>query len=71
MSQNETTFTIKGMSCGGCVNSVKRVLSAVPGIEPLHVEVGSATMRIDPARATADLAKAAIERAGFSVVNEG
>jgi copper chaperone len=68
MSQNETTFTIQGMSCGGCVNSVKRLLSAVPGIVPLHVEVGSATVQIDPAKATADQAKAAIERAGFSVV---
>ncbi|MEO8680866.1 MAG: heavy-metal-associated domain-containing protein [Vicinamibacterales bacterium] len=66
----ETTFTIQGMSCGGCVNSVTRVLKAVPGIEPLHVEVGKATVSIDPALATAELAKAAIERAGFSVVKE-
>jgi copper chaperone len=71
MTNTETTFTIQGMSCGGCVNSVKRVLSAVPGIEPLTVEVGSATVRIDPAQATAAQAKAAIEKAGFSVVKEG
>ena len=51
MSQTETTFTIQGMSCGGCVNSIKHVLSAVPGIEPIHVEVGSAKVRIDPAQA--------------------
>ena len=70
MSQTETTFTIQGMSCGGCVNSIKRVLSAVPGIEPIHVEVGSAKVRIDPAQATTAQAKAAIEHAGFSVVKE-
>jgi len=66
----ERTFTIQGMSCGGCVNSVTRVLARVPGIEPLHVEVGRATVRIDTAQASADAARAAIERAGFSVVAE-
>lgn len=70
MSSTETTFTIQGMSCGGCVNSVKRVLGAVPGIEPLKVEVGHATVRIDQALATSAQAKAAIERAGFTVVSE-
>ena len=68
MSHTETTFTIQGMSCGGCVNSVTRVLKAVPGVEPLHVNVGSATVRIDAEVGSAALAKAAIERAGFSVV---
>jgi copper chaperone len=64
----ETTLTIAGMSCGGCVNSVTRVLRSVPGIEPLQVEVGRARVRIDPAQATLDAAKQAIERAGFTVV---
>ena len=66
---NEVTLTIQGMSCGGCVNSVKRVLGAVQGIEPLKVEVGRAIVRIDPALATTAQAKAAIERAGFTVVS--
>ena len=68
MSATEVTLTIQGMSCGGCVNSVKRVLGAVPGIEPLRVDIGSATVRIDPTRATVDQARSAIERAGYSVV---
>ena len=66
----DTTFDISGMSCGGCVNSVTRVLRSVSGIEPLHVEVGRATVRIDPARATVEDARKAIERAGFRVVGE-
>ena len=66
----ETTFTISGMSCGGCVNSVTRVLRGVPGIEPVHVEVGTATVRIDPMRASVEAAKAAIGRAGVKVVEE-
>lgn len=66
----ETTLTISGMSCGGCVNSVTRVLRSVSGIEPIHVEVGKATVRIDPVRASIEEAKKAIERAGFRVVGE-
>jgi copper chaperone CopZ len=39
-------------------------------VEPVAVEVGKATVRIDPHRATAEQAKAAIARAGFTVVAE-
>lgn len=66
----ETTFTVSGMSCGGCVRSLTRVLGAVPGVEPVHVEVGRATVRIDPALATVEAARAAIARAGFAVTAE-
>ena len=42
MNTIEKTFTIPGMSCGGCVNSLTRVLKSVPGIEPIKIEVGKA-----------------------------
>jgi copper chaperone len=70
MSTTEKTFTIQGMSCGGCVNSLTRVLTAVPGIEPITVEVGKAVLRLDPARVSSDTVRAAVERAGFAVVGE-
>ena len=38
------------MSCGGCVNSLTRVLKSVPGIEPLKIEVGKAQLRLDERR---------------------
>ena len=66
----EKTFTISGMSCGGCVNSLTRVLKSVPGLEPVKVEVGRAVLRFDPALITADTIKAAVDRAGFAVVSE-
>ncbi len=65
----EKTFIIEGMSCGGCVNSLTRVLKSVPGIEPLKVEVGKATLRLDDT-VTADAVRAAVDRAGFEVVKE-
>jgi copper chaperone len=66
---SEKTFIIDGMSCGGCVNSLTRVLKAVPGIEPLKVEVGKATLRLDDV-VSPDVVKAAVNRAGFEVVKE-
>jgi copper chaperone len=70
MSTIDKTFVIAGMSCGGCVNSLTRVLKSVPGIEPITIEVGKAQLRLDPARATSDSVKAAVARAGFEVVSE-
>ena len=68
MAQDKT-FLISGMSCGGCVNSLTRVLKSTPGIEPLTVEVGKATVRLDDA-VTVDVVKAAVDRAGFHLVKE-
>jgi copper chaperone len=70
MSTTEKTFTITGMSCGGCVNSLTRVLKSVPGIEPIRIEVGKAQLRLDE-RVTSQVVKDAVARAGFEVTAEG
>ena len=70
MGQVDRTFIIDGMSCGGCVNSLTRVLKAVPGIEPLKIEVGRAALRLDSEKVTTEAVKAAVERAGFELVGE-
>jgi copper chaperone len=69
MAQSDRTFIIEGMSCGGCVNSLTRVLKTVPGIEPLKIEVGKAAVRVDDT-VSVDAVKAAVERAGFELVRE-
>lgn len=71
MSFTEQTIVVDGMSCGGCVNSLTRVLSAVPGVEPLQIEVGKARLKVDPVVATPAVIAAAVERAGFTVVSQG
>jgi copper chaperone len=65
----EKTFTIDGMSCGGCVSSLTRVLTSVPGIEPIKIEVGKARLRLDE-RASSETVKEAVLRAGFEVTGE-
>ena len=71
MNVVDTTVVISGMSCGGCVNSLTRVLSSVPGVEPLKIEVGKARLRVDADIATPDVIAAAVDRAGFAVVSQG
>ena len=70
MSTIDKTFIIDGMSCGGCVNSLTRVLKTVPGIEPLKIEVGKAALRLDAATVTSQTVADAVARAGFAVVRE-
>ena len=65
----EKTFTISGMSCGGCVNSLTRVLKSVEGIEPIRIEVGKAQLRLGD-NVTSQTVKDAVARAGFEVTQE-
>ena len=64
------TMNVEGMSCGGCVASVTRVLKAVPGVENVHVTLspGAATVTYDPQRADAGKLRSAVEDAGYDVV---
>lgn len=62
-------MNIKGMTCMGCVNSVKRVLQAVSGVDKVEVTLnpGQARVEYDPAAAAPAQIKAAIEDAGYEV----
>lgn len=64
------TLKIEGMTCGGCVASVRRVLSALDGVQQADVslEKKQATVSYEPGRVTPDTLKAAIEDAGYDVV---
>ena len=61
------TIKVDGMTCMGCVGSVTRVLSAVDGVSNVAVslEQGRAELDIDPARASLQQLRTAIEDAGF------
>ncbi|WP_124950034.1 heavy-metal-associated domain-containing protein [Sulfuriferula thiophila] len=64
-------LNITGMTCGGCTNSVKRVLSALPGIGEVNVslEHANAEVEFDPAVVNIEALKQAIEAAGFEVAS--
>ncbi|MBS0423912.1 MAG: heavy-metal-associated domain-containing protein [Proteobacteria bacterium] len=61
---------IKGMTCMGCVNSIKTVLKNLPGIAQLEVTLdpAQAVVQFDPSSTNPDQLKAAIVDAGFDVI---
>lgn len=64
------TLNIKGMTCGGCVASVERVLKALEGVEKVDVSLAEAraTVAYDGQRVRESELRAAIEDAGYDVV---
>ena len=60
---------IAGMTCGGCTNSVKRVVSALPGVGEVNVSLEHANVEVefDPAQTNVEAMKNAIISAGFEV----
>ena len=60
-------FKVEGMSCGGCVKSVSRMLTGVAGVSSVAVslEQASAAVEFDAAKTSLAQLKQAVERAGF------
>ena len=60
-------LAVQGMTCMGCVNSVKKVPTAIDGVQSadMSLEKAQATVVHDAARARPARLKAAIEDAGY------
>ena len=62
------TLKVGGMTCGGCVASVTRVLKATPGVDDavVRLDSASATVTFDPARTSVPALESAIVDAGYA-----
>jgi copper chaperone len=60
---------VAGMTCGGCVRSVERVLAALPGVSQVAVslEKGEASVQLDPVQSSREVLAEAVRNAGFEV----
>ena len=68
---SRTVLSITGMTCGGCANTVTRVLQRVPGVTRAEVDLASARAQVEGTARPAELVAAA-EGAGFgAAVLEG
>ena len=63
----QVTLKVNGMTCQGCVRSVKKVLESVAGVQSADVSLEKAQAQVvfDPARANVEQFKAAVEDAGY------
>jgi copper chaperone len=68
---SEITLSVTGMTCGGCVNSVNKVLTALPGVQGVEVTLtpGQARVVYDPARVDRAALVQAVVDAGFGVAD--
>lgn len=64
------TLVVKGMSCMGCVKSVKGVLESIPGVTSVDVDLptGKTTIEYD-APIEISVFEKAIDEAGFEVLS--
>ncbi|WP_214319208.1 heavy-metal-associated domain-containing protein [Nonomuraea sediminis] len=63
------TYTVKGMTCGHCVSSVKEEVSEVEGVTSVEVDLASGKLTVgsDSPIDQAEIS-AAVEEAGYELV---
>ena len=68
---SEIILSVTGMTCGGCVNSVHKVLTALPGVQSVEVTLtpGQARVVYDEARIERAVLVQAVVDAGFGVAD--
>lgn len=66
--EDMTTLTVKGMTCGGCVATVKLKLKKTKGVLAYEVslEKGEAEVTYDPALTNPEAIAAAVSETGFT-----
>jgi copper chaperone len=67
---NTLTLTVSGMSCMGCVNSVKNLILALPGIAVVQVDLATGRVEVshDPSQCDKEAICRAIQDGGYQVV---
>ena len=65
---NTLTLKVTGMSCMGCVNSVKNLVGGVAGVVAVRIDLPSGRVEVDHASpATPEAIREAIEEGGYQV----
>jgi P-type Cu+ transporter len=70
MSEQTAVFTVNGMSCGHCVDSVEKTLNSTDGISEAKVDLSSkiATVKFDSKKIDIEQVKAVVIDAGYEAV---
>ena len=62
------TYRIGGMSCGGCVSTVKQKLSTVPGVTSVTVDLGEKEAEITSSQEIkTDALRAALSNSHYTI----
>lgn len=71
MSKMKKNYELQGMTCGGCVSSVKNVLLKLSGVEEaeIHLHPQTAVLTMSKPITVAEL-QAQLSKAGHYTINE-
>ncbi|GAA1403490.1 cation transporter [Catellatospora coxensis] len=65
----ETVYTVKGMTCGHCVNSVSTEIGKLDGVTGVRVDLAGGAVTVSSAGALDEAAvAAAVDEAGYELV---
>lgn len=70
--ENTTTavYTVSGMTCGHCVQSVTEEVSAITGVHSVDVELATGKVTVTSAAPLTEVdVKAAVDEAGYTLVH--
>jgi copper chaperone CopZ len=64
-----TVYAVHGMSCGHCASAVTRELTALGGVDGVHVDLESKKVTVGSARRLSDEeVREAVDEAGYELV---
>ena len=66
MNTREVRMHIEGMSCGHCIGRVRSTLLAIPGVEVLSLQLGSAVVRYPEGATTPEAIARALTTDGYA-----
>ncbi|MGH3328531.1 MAG: heavy-metal-associated domain-containing protein [Streptomycetales bacterium] len=65
----QSTYTVRGMTCGHCADSVTEELTSIAGVRQVEVDVGSGRVVVtSDSVVPAEAVRAAVTEAGFELV---
>lgn len=68
MTAMERTYTVTGMTCSHCVNSVSSEIKQIPGVTDVRVDLASGAVTVISAQPLDDTAvAAAVDEAGYDL----
>ncbi|WP_405094128.1 heavy-metal-associated domain-containing protein [Micromonospora sp. NBC_01392] len=64
----DTTYQVRGMTCGHCVTAVSTELSALPGVTDVQVDLATGRVTVTSQETLdADAVRAAVDEAGYDL----
>ncbi|MDI1462874.1 copper ion binding protein [Catellatospora sp. KI3] len=65
----ETVYTVKGMTCGHCVNSVSTEIGKIDGVTGVQVDLAAGAVTVASSEPVAQSAvAAAVDEAGYELI---